>query len=70
MRGRDIKRYGYTFADLWLISTFPSKQYNIEDFPAVRDHLLSFGIERLEQTGKEYIIDGIKVKSRKKTNNK
>ena len=27
-------------------------------------------MERLEQTGKEYIIDGEKVKSRKKTNNK
>ena len=27
-------------------------------------------MERLEQTGREYIIDGEKVKSRKKTNNK
>lgn len=31
---------------------------------------MSFGIERLEQTGKEYIIDGEIVKARKKTNNK
>ena len=70
LRGRDIKRYGYNFADLWLISTFPSKKYDIDDYPAVRDYLLSFGIEKLEQTGKEYIIDGNKIKARKKTNNK
>ena len=70
LRGRDIKRYGYNFADLWLISTFPSKKYDIDDYPAVRDYLLSFGIEKLEQTGKEYIINGNKIKARKKTNNK
>ena len=69
LRGRDIKRYGYTYADLWLISTFPSKHYNIDDFPAVKHHLLSFGKERLEQTGRKYIIDGKEVKARKKTNN-
>ena len=70
LRGRDIKRYGYDWAGLWLIATFPSRHYDIEDYPAVKKHLLSFGIERLEQTGKEYIIDGKKVKARKKTNNK
>ena len=70
LRGRDIQRYGYNFADLWLISTFPSKKYNIDDYPAIRDYLLTFGIERLEQTGKQYIINGNSVKSRKKTNNK
>ena len=32
--------------------------------------MLSFGKERLEQSGKTYIIDGKEVKSRKKTNNK
>ena len=30
----------------------------------------NFGIEKLEQTGKEYIINGEIVKARKKTNNK
>ena len=44
--------------------------YNIDDYPAVRNHLLSFGKERLEQTGKKYIIDGVMVKARKKTSNK
>ena len=70
LRGRDIKRYGYEWADLWLIATFPSCHYDIELYPAVKDYLLSFGMERLEQTGKEYIVNGEKVKARKKTNNK
>ena len=70
MRGRDIKRYGYNFADLWIIATFPSRNYDINKYPAVKKHLLSFGMERLEQTGKSYIIDGKEVKARKKTNNK
>ncbi len=70
LRGRDIKRYGYTWADLWLVATFPSRHYNIDDFPAVKSYLLSIGKERLEQTGKTHIIEGEKVKARKKTNNK
>ena len=70
LRGRDIKRYGYEWADLWLIATFPSRHYNIEEFPAVKAHLLSFGKERLEQTGKKYIINGEEIKARKKTSNK
>ena len=70
LRGRDIKRYSYEWAELWLIATFPSRHYNIEDYPAVKQYLLSFGIERLEQTGKIHNINGKRIKSRKKTNNK
>ena len=70
LRGRDIKRYEYNFADLWLIATFPSRNYNIDDYPAVRDYLLSYGIERLEQTGKTHAVNGKSFKARKKTNNK
>ena len=70
LRGRDIKRYGYEFADLYLICTFPAKHIDIEQYPAVKNHLLSFGIERLEQTGKEHIVNGEEIKARKKTNNK
>ena len=70
LRGRDIKRYGYEWADKYIIATFPSRHYDIELYPAVKRHLLSFGKERLEQTGKTYTIDGEKVKARKKTNNK
>ena len=70
LRGRDIKRYGYNWAGLYLIATFPSRHYDIEQYPTVRDYLLSFGKERLEQTGKVYTVNGEKVKARKKTNNK
>ena len=70
LRGRDIKRYSYDWAELWLIATFPSRHYDIEQYPAVKEYLLSFGMERLEQTGKTYVINGETVKARKKTNNK
>jgi len=70
LRGRDIRRYGYDWAGLWMICTFPSRQYDIDDYPAVKQHLLTFGKQRLEQTGKKYIIDGATVSARKKTSNK
>ena len=70
LRGRDIKRYGYNWAGLYLIATFPSRHYDIEKYPAVKNYLLEFGVERLEQTGKSYIINGETIKARKKTNNK
>ena len=70
LRGRDITRYGYTFADKWLIATFPSLNLDIDDYPAVRDYLLTFDKRILAQTG-EKNIDGIKGKNaRKKTGNK
>ncbi len=61
LRGRDIKRYSYEFADLYLITTFPSLKINIEHYPAVKEHLISFGYDRLKQTGDKG--------ARKKTNN-
>lgn len=61
LRGRDIKRYSYDFADLYIITTFPSLKIDIEQYPAVKQHLLSFGYDRLKQTGD--------VGARKKTNN-
>ena len=70
LRGRDIKRYGYNWAGLYLIATFPSRHYDIEQYPAVKEYLLSFGIERLEQTGKEHNVNDEKIKARKKTCNK
>ena len=45
LRGRDIKRYGYDFADLYLINTHNGvkekgiKRIYIEDYPAVKAHL-------------------------------
>ena len=70
LRGRDIKRYGYDWAGLWLIATFPSRHYNIEEYPAVKNYLLTFGMERLEQTGKTHIVNDEHIKARKRTNNK
>ena len=70
LRGRDIKRYGYEWAELWLIATFPSRHYDIDEYPSVKEYLLSYGIERLEQTGKVHTVNGEKIKARKKTNNK
>lgn len=67
LRGRDIKRYAYNWAGLYLIATFPSRHYDIEMYPAVKQYLLTFGIEKLEQTGKTYIVNGEKIKARKKT---
>lgn len=51
MRGRDIKRYSYDFADLYVIATFPSLKIDIELYPAVKQHLLTFRYDRLKQTG-------------------
>ena len=70
LRGKDIKRYTYNYANLYLICTFPSKHYDIDKYPAIRDYLLSFDKRRLAQTG-EKNIDGIKgFNARKKTGNK
>ena len=52
LRGRDIKRYGYEFAEQYIIATFPSKKYDIDKYPAIRDYLLEYGKKRLEQSGK------------------
>ncbi|MFR0584987.1 TaqI-like C-terminal specificity domain-containing protein [Lactobacillus porci] len=69
LRGRDIDRYGYKFADLYLICTFPAKNLNIDDFPAIKKYLLSFGKRKLSQSG-EKNIDGIQGNNaRKRTTN-
>src|SRR5690606_26688575 len=45
LRGRDIKRYGYNFADLWLINTHNGikekgiKPINVDEYPAIKRHL-------------------------------
>jgi len=47
LRGRDIKRYGYNWADLWLINTHNGvkgriPRIKIEDYPAIKAHLDKF----------------------------
>ena len=60
LRGRDIKRYGYEFADLWLINTHNGvrekkiKPINIEDYPAVKKHLDKFYPELEKRQDKGY----------------
>lgn len=70
VRGRDVIPYLYVKSDCWLIGTFPACNLNIDDYPAIKRWLLSFGIEKLEQTGKEHVVSGEIIKSRKKTSNK
>ena len=51
LRGSDIGRYRADWAGLWVIATFPVLNLDINDYPAIKKHLLSFGKGRLEQTG-------------------
>lgn len=62
LRGRDLHAWIPEWNELYLICTFPALQVDIEHYNAVKDHLLSFGKERLEQSG----VKG----ARKKTPNK
>ncbi|MFH6969847.1 Eco57I restriction-modification methylase domain-containing protein, partial [Flavobacterium sp. FlaQc-28] len=39
LRGRDVKRYSYEFADFYIIATFPSLKIDIEEYPSVKQHL-------------------------------
>ena len=59
LRGRDINRYGYTWANLYLIATFPARHYDIEQYPAVKSFLLSFDKERLEEAGRFDLTDSV-----------
>jgi hypothetical protein len=69
LRGRDIKRYYYEWAGLWVIGTFPALRLNIDDYPAIKKYFLdNFDIRQLEQSGKKYPELGFDA--RKKTGNK
>lgn len=65
IRGKDVGVYKNNWAGLWLICTFPAKKYDIDTYPALKAYLLSFGKERLEQSGKKYGT----FSARKKTKN-
>lgn len=69
LQGKDIDAWEIPEVKSYLIGTFPSKKLNIDDYPSIRDYLLSFGIEKLEQTGRKHTINGKIVHSRKKTHN-
>lgn len=57
LRGRDIKRYGYEWAGLWLIATFPARKYDIKLYPAVKNYLLSFAEPMLRVAGLDWVVD-------------
>ena len=48
LRGRDIRRYGYVFSDLWVINTHNGvkergiPRVQVEDYPAIKAHLNQF----------------------------
>ncbi|OSS43165.1 putative type IIS restriction /modification enzyme, N-terminal half [Desulfurella amilsii] len=68
LRGRDIKRYHYEWAGLWVIGTFPALHLNIDEYPAIKEYFISyFDIRQLEQSGKKYPELGFDA--RKKTGN-
>lgn len=69
LRGRDIKRYCYEWAGLWVIGTFPALHLDIEEYPSLKGYLLDhFDIRQLEQSGEKYLHLGFNA--RKKTGNK
>lgn len=41
LRGRDIEKDSIHFSDLYLIALFPSKNYDIEEFPAIKNWLIN-----------------------------
>jgi hypothetical protein len=50
VRGRDISAYEISGFE-YLIGTFPALKLDIENYPAIKKHLLTFGYDRLKQTG-------------------
>ena len=63
LRGRDIKRYGYHFAELYLIVAHNGNKkqriprINIDNYPAIKKHLESFGkkvVDRADQGDTPY----------------
>ena len=70
LRGRDINAWVTEKEDQYLIGTFPALNLDIDQYLAIKNHLLSFGIEKLEQTGDNHIVNGEEINARKKTSNK
>lgn len=70
LKGREIERYYAEWSKDFIISTFPSKDLDINDFPSIKNYLENFQ-PKLNQTGEEFInANGEIEKTRKKTVNK
>ncbi|MDA3052623.1 Eco57I restriction-modification methylase domain-containing protein [Campylobacter sp. JMF_01 NE2] len=61
LRGRDIKRYTYSWAKIYIIGTFPALHLDIDEFPSLKNYLSKF-LPQIEQSGEKGC--------RKKTSNK
>jgi len=70
IRGREINKYYTPWDGSYLIATLPALDIDIEKYPAVKKYLEQF-IPKINQTGEVFVNkNGIKEKTRKKTNNK
>lgn len=58
LRGRDIKRYGYEFADIWLICTHngtsTTSPIKIDDYPYIKEYLDQFYPQLAKRQDKGY----------------
>ena len=61
LRGEDVRRYGYRWNDLYLITTFPSIKHEILLYPSVQKHLTTFEAEKLRAHGYGWIADDEKI---------
>ncbi|NHA45648.1 class I SAM-dependent DNA methyltransferase [Helicobacter pylori] len=52
LRGKDIKRYSYEWAHLWVIATFPSLKLDIDDYPSLKTYLSQFR-PKIDQSGEK-----------------
>jgi REP element-mobilizing transposase RayT len=62
LNGTDYSAYSKRYKELYLITTFPAKNVNIENYPGIKTYLFNYGKEKLIQNGSAL--------GRKKTNNK
>lgn len=56
-RGSDLGIYMTVSANDWLIATFPSRKYDIEEYPAVKKFLLSYAKKALCERGDSWIAE-------------
>ncbi|WP_141049761.1 Eco57I restriction-modification methylase domain-containing protein [Aliarcobacter cryaerophilus] len=50
VRGRDINKYSFNFADKWLINSHNNPPVNIENYPFIKEHLDQY-YDKLEKRG-------------------
>lgn len=51
IEGSDIHRYHHEWADKWVIGFYPSLKLDIEDYPALKHHLLYYAKDWLAEQG-------------------